>query len=267
MTFTTEYLAGQASGLPHAVKHFTLNGATDAAHQSNITPIVFIHGGAWVDPNNTLDDFDSLIEKIDSLTEKRVDLFSLEYRLSPQVIHPTHLLDVLEALHLIYSQYKVREVVIVGHSVGATLCSQIIDYKHVLEKYELEFTKQLPQIKSVVFLAGIYDVGNMLQDHPEYISFVEKAFNSENDWLNCCNMVQFNNFDYYKQLFQTFETVIVLYSLNDELLPYNGQPEHFRKWLEISGITNAEYISDDFGRHNDIYSHEKLAKLITDKFI
>ena len=59
--------------------------------------IVFIHGGTWV-----LGDKGRLNEKIKSFVKANYVYISINYRLSPDVQHPLHAIDVAKAVTWIY---------------------------------------------------------------------------------------------------------------------------------------------------------------------
>ena len=92
--------------------------------------IVFIHGGAWRDPNNDSIDGKHLLEALPVMykTNAGEDLMlagaSLNYRLSPEVTHPCHVDDVLAGLSMLAARFEMTRFALVGHSAGATLAFQ-----------------------------------------------------------------------------------------------------------------------------------------------
>lgn len=226
--------------------------------------LVFIHGGAWRDPLNTCDDFTELVGQLDSLLQPssrsehtaEVLIFSLDYRLSPEVKHPQHLIDVLLALGAIRQKCGIDQVTLCGHSVGATLITQILDYKEILRKYHVQLDAlPLPQVSGAIYLDGIYNIPAMLKEYPEYLGFVEEAFNG-NEYSTHSNLISCNAQPGSYNIKHT-----VIHSTVDELLSLQ-QPKLFIDWLQRSGAPQVEHIYDDFGKHNDVYSDPAVARLV-----
>ncbi|GMG20832.1 unnamed protein product [Ambrosiozyma monospora] len=258
------------------------------------TPIVFLHGGAWRDPTNTYKDFDKLVDQIDlelnngngTFISKgdsdfqsedcyNIDLYSIDYRLSPEVKHPEHLKDVLLALNYIREELNEDMVSLVGHSVGATLITQLCCPVEELCKLFGGHNYQrlpLPKISHVMYLDGIYQVEDMIKEYPSYLFFVKEAFKNENDYLNNCNDVKFNldkvTSGKCQEVYSSMKNFYLIHSTKDELLSLR-QPQLFYKWLTEEIHVEKSKISQlylDLGKHNDVYQHPKVAKMIVDFF-
>ncbi|KAG7810968.1 hypothetical protein KL921_002596 [Ogataea angusta] len=238
-------------------------------------PIVYIHGGAWVGESHTYNELGPLIDKLDLqlnngtyTTEQQVteiQLFVLDYRMSPEVVHPDHILDVLHALSFIH-KLDINKVSLIGHSAGSTMCTQILEYKTFLGFYGIEFSLSVPDIDSIVFLDGIFDIPKMLEEYPSYLQeFVEIAFKSELDWSERCNMVHYKmTSDLKREIrdkFNSLRKTIIAHSTKDELLS-TTQPTEFCKWLDQLPYTHYEYIVQDMGRHNETYESDGLVSII-----
>lgn len=193
--------------------------------------VVFIHGGGWVQESETAVDYLPMVEglKFDA------NMFGVEYRLSPEVKDPFHLLDVLHGLDHIFRNYKVSRLHLVGHSVGAFLCLQIQDHTKVVEsglkelvkadvitktqqEEELEFLKKLEpywkkvQLVIVIYLSGVYDIFSGLQaaksngvseDEIRGYSYVLDAFVTPEHYTNATqvsNKVLIHHFRKFKLL-------------------------------------------------------------------
>ncbi|GME85438.1 unnamed protein product [Ambrosiozyma monospora] len=268
------------------LKHYQI---AQTSHK-NCVPIVFIHGGAWRDPTNTYKDFDKLVDQIDlelnngdntfiskDVLESKdchmVDLYSIDYRLSPEVKHPDHLKDVFLALNYMAENLKVGEISLVGHSVGATLITQL-SYRlnpELLKLFDNTFEWfLLPHFSQIMYLDGIYQIEDMVKEYPSYLSFVNEAFNTEDDYLNNCNDVKFNldeaASDKCQRIYASVKNLYLIHSTRDELLSLR-QPQLFYKYLtEEVGVEKSK-ISQlylDLGKHNDVYQHPRVAKMIVD---
>ncbi|KAG7737929.1 hypothetical protein KL912_003712 [Ogataea haglerorum] len=255
------------------LKHYRV--AVPSSQITQNTPIVYIHGGAWVGESHTYNEFGPLIDKLDLqlnngpyTTERHIaeiQFFGLDYRLSPEVVHPHHILDVLHALSFIY-ELGVHKVSLIGHSAGSTMCTQILEYATFLSFYGVEFTLPVPEIESIVFLDGIFDIPKMLEEYPSYLhEFVEIAFRSEQDWSKKCNMVHYRMTNDLKreirEKFNSLRKTIIAHSTKDELLS-TRQPTEFCKWLDQLPYTYYKYIVQDMGTHNETYESDGLVSII-----
>ncbi|KAH9200962.1 Alpha/Beta hydrolase protein [Zygosaccharomyces rouxii] len=133
--------------------------------------LVFIHGGAWIDVDNTPWDFQSLCQDILKL-DYQCGLYGIEYRLSPGVKHPTHLKDVIENLYRLVNDQDLDQLQLVGHSVGATLAWQVATCE--LDDYKVRLVKS--KLNAIWLVDGIYSILELLEEYPDYSSFVSKAF-------------------------------------------------------------------------------------------
>lgn len=230
----------------------------------NSHTIVFIHGGAWRDPNNTFLDFNELVGY---LLEK-YNLIGVNYRLSPEYKHPYHLVDVARAIA------KIQTIVgsdsdysFVGHSVGATLLLQLLNYQDIItlggaghDESDGNLIERLPKlllnIHSIFFVDGIYDIGDLIAEYgAPYKAFVDSAFQDEKHYMEASQMTWSISkmFDYAVQ-------PVVIQSTQDELLS-TRQSEAFLEFLKKREIS-AEYLFGDWGKHEEIYRRRELAEII-----
>lgn len=216
-------------------------------------PIVFIHGGAWRDPHNTMNDYDKFIQYMDDSFEEgneTVKFYSVDYRLSPAVKHPTHMHDVLSFLNVLHTK-GVDQLTLCGHSVGATLITQVLETR--LESIH---------IKRVIFLDGIYNVVSMLTEYPVYADFVYEAFKNEGfhkaNWIS--SGISGKQID---EIYGNIEWITIVHSNDDELLSTN-QPVEFANWLIDNGVReqNIHCYFDSYGKHNEVYQNKRVAEII-----
>lgn len=218
----------------------------------NHLSIIFIHGGAWRDPRNTFNDFEELVGKLPST----INTFGINYRLSPAVKHPAHLEDVVSAIEYLAKNYKVENVGLVGHSVGATLALQILNYKTILPGLERPLGIKM---KFLVFLDGIYDVPKLVEEYPTYSSFVNEAFKTKQDYMRATPVSsEMPQFDILVEKC----VILLVQSTEDELLSVQ-QTELMADFLQAKSIPFEKHLGA-FGAHEQVYRHHKVAKLITD---
>lgn len=228
----------------------------------NESSLIFIHGGAWRDPNNTFLDFSQLVGH---LTLENTNLIGINYRLSPEIKHPSHLLDTVNAISKILTITKTIKVLFLGHSVGATLLLQLLNYKEIislgdLENNEIEIPDLDLDIDKIFFLDGIYNIVDLIDEYgAPYKLFVDCAFESKKhseeatqiSWLR-------SNF-----LFQFLFSAVVLQSLEDELLS-ERQSLGFIEFLKKNNI-EYEYLTGNWGKHEETYTRRELADIITSR--
>lgn len=160
--------------------------------------VVFIHGGAWRDPDITALDFVPTIEvlKASPIIDSIAGFASINYRLSSYPNHPTnpsspddpsrnavhkdHVRDVERALQHLLRYYLAdgeyhSEYLLVGHSAGATMAFQILaesDYPHPM----------VPTPTAILGVEGIYDLEELVKSFeriPVYREFIANAFEDD----------------------------------------------------------------------------------------
>ncbi|GAA5945264.1 alpha/beta hydrolase [Sporobolomyces koalae] len=153
--------------------------------------LVWIHGGAWRSESKA-DFVDTLVPRILKLTN--LPLAVLEYRLTPEVAHPEHVLDVISGLSLLTStslldceagsaKWNRNDLALAGHSVGAFLCCQIaLRPPAALASYSVPATVRR-SVSSIVVIAGIYDLNDMLDEYPDYASWTGEAIGLDQQTL------------------------------------------------------------------------------------
>jgi arylformamidase len=138
--------------------------------------LVFLHGGTWV-----LGDKKGGESKITMANNAGWILASVNYRLSPDVMHPTHAYDVANAISWIFdhiSDYQgdPNKIVIMGHSAGAHLASLVATDAQYLEVFD----KTPEIIKGVIGLdSGAYFLPELFQSEPENKEVFSMAFGDQ----------------------------------------------------------------------------------------
>ncbi|TID24781.1 kynurenine formamidase protein [Venturia nashicola] len=164
--------------------------------------VVYVHGGAWRDPDITQTSFEPTITSLSNLSEHASALSlvaafaSLDYRLSahpshPQdtrataasnlrnARHPDHVIDIKMGLKFLQDKFGFgSNYVLVGHSCGATLALQTVLGRGMVTPAE-DIAVERP--KGIAGVCGIYDMPLMLEtnSHPAYREFVAGAFGED----------------------------------------------------------------------------------------
>lgn len=177
--------------------------------------IAVVHGGAWRDPSIT---HESAFGLFKSLSPNQLGGFaSIDYRLTPSVVHPAHMEDVERGIEELITRFHPCSIILVGHSCGAFLCGQI-------------YTKFSRFVVGIVVVEGIYDLQSLLVEYPSYSGFVTDAFGQtlpSIDW-------------------ETIPVTAIIHSKADELLSLQ-QP------LWLSERTHVKPFLLSKGKHDEVY--------------
>jgi len=208
----------------------------DHTPNSDKTPLIFIHGGAWRDPRNSNNDANGLATYL----PHDVPLFSIDYRLSPEVKHPKHNQDVLSAIQFILKAYPYEKIKLAGHSVGATIILSILSkLKHIVDE--------------VFLIDGIYDLKELVTEYPSYETFVADAHED----YKVVKPLQLSDYGDYIRF-------NIIYSYKDELLSIK-QTKWLINQLESKKFPYTLHVSD-LGEHEEVYRHPELAKIINSTY-
>jgi len=144
--------------------------------------IVFIHGGTWV-----LGDKGIFNKKIKSFVEANYVYVSINYRLSPDVHHPSHAEDVAKAVTWIYENIikyggNPKNIFLMGHSAGGHLSALIALDKHYLQ--DLGYSNEI--IRGIIGLdSAAYHLPSLFENEPENTYLFEMAFGNRTEiWEN-----------------------------------------------------------------------------------
>ncbi|KAI0475292.1 alpha/beta-hydrolase [Xylariaceae sp. FL0804] len=234
--------------------------------------VVYIHGGALVDPTILHETLTPTIDVLLSSSTSKHPIggfASIDYQLSPHpkfpqdpattppqdyrnARHPDHIDDVRSAVALLQATYKFgADYVLIGHSAGALLSFQLMD-------------KTPPDVtppRAMVATSGIYDFNGINERHGGgYAFFLEAAFGDQSLWDAAAPVKCPRN---WRENLTRTETVTLAWSRDDELV---DEPE-------IDGMTRrllddgrqCRVVKDMRGSHDECWEkgHE-LARLITE---
>lgn len=230
---------------------------TSANDQKRIW-IVYIHGGAWYDPDQTATTFDKAQDiLLKSPAEEHIAGFaSINYRLSPapwhstspsnpgdparNARHPDHINDVLAGILHLQETYRFEgRYLLVGHSCGACLALQVLMKRYWGVQYESTSALQLNVVPplAVLGIEGLYDLPALVQYHSDgtfYRNFVEAAFGSkEADWKAASPTSADLN-----ETWQDGKLVVIAHSHEDELVEWE-QPDLMMKSLSSQGFKES----------------------------
>lgn len=267
MVVEVSYIKYGNESVRQVIKRSNIDNVNSSGNVPKV--IILIHGGAWRDVNNTCNDFDKFVEKWDNDGQNLL-VYSIDYKVSseqggkfPQVV-----IEVLKALEIINNDIinnlnigkNNYNVTLVGHSVGCTFITQIMEYENF---YSLNKLSIIEHINSLVFLEGIYDMKLLHEEYPDYDFFVIEEFENVESAIKECNNI---GIDEKVIRYTTMDSIIIVHSHNDELLSLK-QPQRMVEWLKNKcNVTNDKLNVHygDFGLHNEVYENiSDVAQLTT----
>ncbi|KAI7157806.1 hypothetical protein KC349_g5363 [Hortaea werneckii] len=168
--------------------------------------IIYIHGGAWRDPEIDSTSFTQAQNLL--LQSREIDQIagfaSINYRLSPypshpqspsnpsdparNAHHPDHLNDILAALRHLQDTFSFgTRYLLVGHSCGATLAFQVAMMQHQQQQLKSSpLTAPVPPPLALLAVEGLYDLPALVayhSDSPIYQHLITNAFGpNTQDW-------------------------------------------------------------------------------------
>jgi kynurenine formamidase len=227
--------------------------------------VFFIHGGAWRDPRNTFRDGDTVLSAISgnskSAGHNSVVGISIDYRLSPEVIHPTHIEDVALALEFVNHNYKVEKAIIVGHSVGATIALQLFQQR---ERWSDAPKNVLSKVNSIVGSQGIYDIRALLRDDASYEGFIREALGKTSTYEYWDIVSPLSEANKHVPKLNFNGRLIVAHSPDDELLNIEIQPEIAQRLLRPTPI-EVVMNHNVRGHHDDVYQSQELVDIVKEE--
>ncbi len=126
--------------------------------QTGFPLLVFVHGGAWTrgDKGAYAGAYQYLGAAV---AGQEVGVAVINYRLSPEVMHPEHARDVARAFAWLYRNsgkygWSPGRIYLIGHSAGAHLAALVAVDPSYLQA--LGLTPEI--IKGVVAISGVYDL-------------------------------------------------------------------------------------------------------------
>lgn len=253
--FRTDIHYGNASSLN--TLQTCIPRPTSANDQKRIW-VVYIHGGAWFDPEQTATTFDKAQNiLLKSHAEEHIAGFaSINYRLSPAPWHPTspsnpgdparnashpdHINDVLAGILHLQETYRFEgRYLLVGHSCGACLALQVLMKRYWGVQYESTAALQLNVVPplAVLGIEGLYDLPALVRYHSDsafYRNFVEAAFGPKEANWKAASPTSAD----LGASWEDGKLVVIAHSREDELVEWE-QPDLMMKTLSSQGFKTS----------------------------
>ncbi|KAI9722284.1 MAG: hypothetical protein M1812_001756 [Candelaria pacifica] len=245
--------------------------------------VVWIHGGAWRDPQVTTKSFRPALglllqhEKIDHIA----GFASISYRLSPYPDHPTnpsspgdsgrsakhpdHIHDVLAALRHLQDKYGFGErYLLVGHSCGATLAFQV-----AMGNWESGSEKEVTKPIGILGIEGVYDLVALVEQYKEiplYEEIVTNAFGgSKGVWAEASPAS-----GAYDMTWANGQLTVLAHSSEDELIDEEQHTLMGKALKETSSTIGSRRQRQDLvlalaGKHDEVWEkgHATAESIVT----
>jgi len=138
--------------------------------------LVFVHGGFWIQG-----DKGDLNYKAKAFTKAGWILVNINYRLSPDVMHPVHAQDVAKAIAWVY--YNISDyhgdpqgIFVMGHSSGAHLAALVATDEHYLKEEGIG----LEVLKGIILLeSAYYDIPKRIASEPYNRTIHQMVFGND----------------------------------------------------------------------------------------
>lgn len=142
----------------------------------NLPVLIFVHGGYWIQG-----DKGNLSSKAKTFIKAGCILVSINYRLSPEVMHPVPAQDVARAIAWVY--YNISDfngdpqnIFLMGYSAGAHLAALMATDEHYLEEEGIG----LEILKGIILLeSAYYDIPKRLTSEPYNRTIHQMAFGND----------------------------------------------------------------------------------------
>ena len=262
---------------------------TSSIPQSSKPWIIYIHGGAWRDPDVDASSFSSTVSQLarhHSHTISEIGgIASINYSLTPrthdpsdpdfsddasrQAKHPDHIVDLLTALSFLQTRAGfASNYILLGHSCGATLAFQVA----MNHSKWFDATASLIVAKpiAVIGLNGLYDMPALINspgrkhEHLKavYELFTRLAFGDDEIVWQEISPISVSD---WKEEWAEGRKVVLVQSKEDSLVPY-AQMADLKLSLDRSkgeGLEVIEMVA--VGDHNDLWlDGARLAEIIAE---
>lgn len=218
--------------------------------QHTLKPVViYIHGGGWCGGDK--------MEWSNSQTQCFVDsgyiCVSVNYRLSPSVVHPIHIKDVSSAIAWVQCNIEKyggnpSKLILVGHSAGAHIVALAITNM----KYLIDAGVNINNIRVACILdSGPYLVMNeLVYDDTVILNMIYKAIGTQDE--NSNSWYSFSPYNFIKDNeYQNIPSICVVHS--DNPLRYKANVLFCKKLREFGWDYN-EFILKGYS-HYDVLKH------------
>ncbi|ODQ64238.1 alpha/beta-hydrolase [Nadsonia fulvescens var. elongata DSM 6958] len=205
--------------------------------------LIFLHGGYWRDANQSKDVGAHVLTRMPVHWAGA----SIDYRLSPEILHPDHLTDVTKAMTFLRTAYGIHDAVIVAHGAGAC-----IGFQYLAARLSLGET----WIKRIVGSGGVYDLVDVGIHNPEYKQYILEAFGDEMETWDLYSPTHCE----WRSLCMSDLKITLVHSKHDHLVSLN-QAVRFDETLRNAGFQVDLRLLDIMG-HDDVLETSELASVV-----
>lgn len=232
--------------------------------------VVYVHGGAWV----LGDKREQGIPLLNHLASNGWVCFSVNYRLSPKVKAPDHLIDVKRALAWIKdhaAEYNADPefVSVIGNSAGGHLCA-LMALTANRPEFQPGFEDSDTAIQAAVPFYGVFDMVDRdgFNGGPEFRMMLErtvfaKSYETDPD--------AFHAYSPLDQVHGDAPPMLVVHGSKDVLVPVEGARQFVERMREVSKnpvlyaeLTGAQHAFDVFPSPRTVRTVEWVEQFLTE---
>lgn len=225
----------------------------DACKASSCPVVIWVHGGGWRHGGKDM----RAGQKLANVwAEQGIVFVSIDYRLTPQVMHPAHVQDVAASINWVKKNIAnyhgdASRVFLLGHSAGAHLVALVATDASYLGAYGIKLTD----------LAGVFPIDtasfDLRQSAPLVEGMVDKAFGTDQAVLIAAS-----------PLFQikpnTAYPHFVIAAAKQRVDAQQDSNQLARKINVAQNGNVAEVIIADFPGEKQLQAHRSIAEALKD---
>lgn len=195
----------------------------------------------YADTEAKSDFVDTLAPRL--VRETNLPVAFLEYRLTPQVVHPTHILDVIDGLKTLTgplldcesgeAKWDRSRLIVAGHSAGAWMAATLVLKPPAGHTSYTVPTPIRHAIERIIPVVGIYDLTSTLDEYPSYgEEFIHEAFGTDSEVYKLESPARWDSFD---DAAARRLRILVIQSMEDELVSPRQARVFLRRLKQLHG--------------------------------
>ncbi|GAA5954751.1 hypothetical protein JCM8115_005517 [Rhodotorula mucilaginosa] len=220
-------------------------------HSTASSPLlVFIHGGAW--RWEAKSDFVKTLAPA-LVRHTGLPVAFVEYRLTPEVVHPAHIQDVIAGFELLTgpllacekgeAKWNRSRLIAAGHSAGAWMATTLVMAPppgH--DSYQVP-TLIRQAIERIIPVVGIYDLISTLDEYPDYgPEFIDEAFGTDRESYRLESPARWSRYE--DEAAQKLR-ILVIQSREDELVSPRQARVLIRRLRQLYGCASEEEAQEE----------------------
>lgn len=177
----------------------------------------------------------------------------VEYRLTPEVVHPAHIQDVVAGFELLTgpllaceegeAKWDRSRLIVAGHSAGAWMATTLVMAPPPGHDSYRVPTKVRQAIERIIPVVGIYDLISTLDEYPDYgPEFIDEAFGTDREAYKLESPARWSRYE--DEAAQKLR-ILVIQSREDELVSPRQARVLIRRLRQIYGCASEEEAQEE----------------------